>query len=53
MRKLRRPKPFRATKEAKRLARLKVGIPPPSQVLPDEKRKPPKHRKKEIDLESF
>ena len=51
MRKLGRPKPFRATKEAKRLARLKVGTPPPSQVLPDEKRKSPKHKKRELDLE--
>jgi hypothetical protein len=53
MRKLRRPKPFCASKEAKRLARLKAGAPPPSQVLPDEKRKPPKHKKRNLDLESL
>jgi hypothetical protein len=53
MRKLRRPKPFRATKEAKRLARLKVGAPPPSQILPAKRHKPPKHKKKDLDLESL
>jgi hypothetical protein len=35
----------------KRLARLAVGTPPPSQVQPDDKRKPPKHKKKQIEQE--
>jgi len=47
----RRKRPFRAAKEARRLARLTVGAPKPSQVHPDEKRKPPKHKKKAIELE--
>lgn len=46
-----KPKPFSATKEVKRLARLRVGTPPPSQIQPDEKRKPPKHMKKELEQE--
>ncbi|HUI42947.1 MAG TPA: hypothetical protein VL523_13360 [Terriglobia bacterium] len=51
MAKRRKPKPFRATKEVKRLARLSVGAPPPSQVKPAEKHKPPKHKKKELESE--
>lgn len=51
MPKRRKPKPFRAAKEVKRLARLNVGAPPPSRVQPDEKRKAPKHRKKEVEAE--
>jgi hypothetical protein len=51
MAKRRKPKPFSATKEVKRLARLAVGTPPPSQVQPDDKRKPPKHKKKQIEQE--
>jgi hypothetical protein len=51
MAKRRKPKPFSAAKEVKRLARLRVGTPPPSQVQPDEKRKPAKHKKKELEQE--
>jgi len=51
MAKKRKPKPFSASKEVKRLARLAVGTPPPSQVQPDETRKPPKHKKKELEQE--
>jgi hypothetical protein len=51
MPKRRKPKPFRAAKEVKRLARLTMGAPPAEQVQPDEKRKPPKHKKKEIESE--
>ena len=51
MAKSRKPKAFRAGKEVKRLARLKVGSPPPTQVTPAEKRKPPKHKKKELESE--
>jgi hypothetical protein len=51
MAKSRKPKPFRAAKEVKRLARLRVGAPPAEQVAPDRKRKPAKHKKKELDSE--
>lgn len=46
-----KPKPFQASKEVKRLARMTVGAPPTEQVQPDEKRKPPKHRKRELESE--
>lgn len=46
----RKPKPFRAAKEVKRQARLKVGAPPPTQRLEDRKLKPPKHKKRDLDL---
>ncbi len=45
----RKPKPFRAAKEVKRRARLQVGVPPATQRLQDRKRKPPKHKKRELD----
>lgn len=51
MAKSRKPKPFRATTEVKRLARISVGAPPPSKVKPAKKRRPPKHKKKELDSE--
>lgn len=51
MAKRRKPKPFSATKEVKRRARLTIGAPPPSQVQPSEKRKLPKHKKKELEQE--
>jgi len=43
----RKPKPFRATKEVKRRARLLVGTPPPVRREPSLGRKPPKHKKRE------
>lgn len=49
MPKRRKPKPFRAAKEVKRLARATVGAPPVEQVQPDEKRKSPKHKKRELE----
>jgi hypothetical protein len=36
---------FRASKEARRLARLAMGQPPVERVIPDKRRKPPKHKK--------
>jgi hypothetical protein len=51
MRKLPKPKPFRATKEVKRLARLSVGAPPAGQVQRPKKRRSSKHKKKEIEAE--
>jgi len=44
----RRQKPFRATKEVKRLARKEIGTPPPTRRLESRKRKPPKHKKQEL-----
>jgi len=43
----RKPKPLRATKEVKRLARLRVGAPPPAQTHQSRKHKSPKHKKRE------
>lgn len=51
-RKPRTLKPFRAAKEVKRQARLRVGSPPPLQRHETRKRKPPKHRKREAGLET-
>jgi hypothetical protein len=45
----RKPKPFRATKEVKRQARLRVGSPPPARLHESRKRKSPKHKKREWD----
>lgn len=46
----RKPKPkrklrWRAAKEAKRRARLGIGLPPPERVIVDKRLKPPKHKK--------
>ncbi len=48
-RKKRKPK-FTAAKEAKRRARLAAGTPPAARVIPDKRRKPPKHKPKLEDL---
>jgi hypothetical protein len=48
----RRPKPFRAAKEAKRLARMRVGAPPPARREESAKRAPPKHKKREFEREA-
>jgi hypothetical protein len=45
-----KPEPFRAEKEVKRRARLAVGVPPASVRYESPKRKPPKHKKRELDL---
>ncbi len=44
----RKPKPFRASKEVRRQARIRVGSPPPVRRHESPKRKPPKHKKREI-----
>jgi hypothetical protein len=36
---------FTAAKEARRRARLAAGTPPTERVIPDKRRKPPKHKK--------
>jgi hypothetical protein len=38
--------------ETRRRAREKMGLPPTERVIPDKRRKPPKHTKKLIDLET-
>jgi hypothetical protein len=37
---------LRATKEARRRARLGIGLPPPEKVIVEKVHKPPKHKKK-------
>lgn len=39
-------------KETRRRAREKVGLPPVERVIPDKRRKSPKHKKKLIDVET-
>lgn len=41
---------FTAAKEARRRARLAAGTPPTERVIPDKRRKPPKHKKALEDL---
>jgi hypothetical protein len=36
---------FRASREARRIAREIVGIPPPARVVADKRAKSPKHKK--------
>jgi hypothetical protein len=50
-RKPRKPKPFRAAKEVKRQARIRVGSPPPVERHESRKRKPPKHKKQDWEHE--
>jgi hypothetical protein len=40
-----RKKTFQAGREARRIAREIVGIPPPARVVTDKRAKPPKHKK--------
>jgi hypothetical protein len=46
---LRKPKKFRAAKEARRRARIAIGTPQTERVIPDKRKKPPKHKKKLIE----
>jgi len=46
---LRKPKKFRAAKEARRRARLALGSPQTERIIPDKRKKPPKHKKKLIE----
>lgn len=39
---------IRVEKEARRRARLGVGMPPAARVVPDKRLKPPKHKKRII-----
>jgi len=36
---------FKVAKEAKRRARIGVGLPPPERVIVEKRHKPPKHKK--------
>lgn len=40
---------LRVHKEARRLARLGIGAPPSERVIPDKRKKPPKHKKRLVD----
>jgi hypothetical protein len=42
-------KRFTAAKEARRRARASAGSPPAGRVIPDKRRKPPKHKTKITD----
>jgi hypothetical protein len=48
MSRTRKLKPFRASKEVKRRARILIGAPPPVRREESPKRKPPKHKKREL-----
>jgi hypothetical protein len=41
----RKRKSFKAAREARRRARSIAGTPPAARVIPDRRRKPPKHKK--------
>ncbi len=45
----RKPKKFRAAKEARRRARIAIGTPQTERVIPDKRKKPPKHKMKLIE----
>lgn len=38
-------------KEARRRARMQIGRPPVEKVVPDKRKKPPRHKKRVIDEE--
>lgn len=43
-------KRVKVTKEARRRARLGVGMPPPGRTILNKRSKPPKHKKSAADL---
>jgi hypothetical protein len=51
-RKRRKRDTFRADKEVKRLARMRLGSPPPAQRQESKKRKTPKHKKRAVESEA-
>lgn len=51
MRGKRKKKRLRVAKEARRRARLGIGLPPPERVIIEKRFKPPKHKKQIIDGE--
>jgi hypothetical protein len=48
----RKPSQFTAGREARRRARELAGTPPTERIIPDKRRKPPKHKKKILEEES-
>jgi hypothetical protein len=40
---------LRVEKEARRRARLGIGMPPPERTIPNKRDKPPKHKKRLLD----
>jgi hypothetical protein len=40
---------IRIEKEARRRARAGIGMPPTERLIPDKRRKPPKHKKATLD----
>jgi len=44
-----KPKTFRAATEIRRQARELQGAPPPTRVIQDKRRKPPKHKKEMLE----
>ncbi len=44
-------KKYSVGKEARRRAREMAGAPPAERILPDKRRKPPKHKKKLLEEE--
>ena len=42
---------YNVGREARRRARLIAGLPPAERVIPDKRRKPPKHKKNLIEEE--
>ncbi len=46
-------KKYSAGKEVRRRARELAGLPPAERVIPDRRRKPPKHKKELIEQEFF
>jgi hypothetical protein len=51
-RKRKKPK-FEKGTEARRIARENAGTPPAARVIPDRRRKPPKHKKTLVEEDSF
>jgi hypothetical protein len=48
----RKKKPrVRVEKEARRSARLGIGMPPPARLISDKRTRPPKHKKKILPLD--
>lgn len=46
-------KKYSVGKEARRRARERAGLPPTERVIPDKRRKPPKHKKQVIEQELY
>jgi hypothetical protein len=46
----RAPSKFTAGREARRRARESAGSPPPERIIPDKRLKPPKHKKRLVEI---